>query len=161
MTLKTLQKRRKQNKTDYGKRLKLLKSGKPRLVIRKTNKYMIAQYVVSDEAQDKIVLGVTSKDLLKVGLDAKANLKNISTSYLTGVLIGKQIKDKKLETPIIDLGMARVLHKTKLFALIKGLQESGLEVPCDKANFPDEARIKGEHLKNKIDVEEIKGKILN
>ena len=62
--MKTIKRRRKESKTDYLKRIKLLKSESPRVVFRKTNKYVIAQYVLSKGAQDKVVLGITSKKLL-------------------------------------------------------------------------------------------------
>jgi large subunit ribosomal protein L18 len=34
--------RRREGKTDYSKRINLLKSGAPRIVFRKTNRYLIA-----------------------------------------------------------------------------------------------------------------------
>ncbi|MEN7982003.1 MAG: 50S ribosomal protein L18 [Nanoarchaeota archaeon] len=158
---KTIRRRRKECKTDYLSRLKLLKSGKPRIVFRRTNRYIIAQYVISKEAQDKIVFGVSSKALLKHRWpeNAKGSLKSISASYLTGYLIGKEIKKKKLETPIVDFGMIQTLHKTKIYAFLKGVIEAGIEISCDEKCFPEENRIKGEHMKNKINVEEIMEKI--
>ncbi|MCW8965922.1 MAG: 50S ribosomal protein L18 [Candidatus Pacearchaeota archaeon] len=159
--MKTIRRRRKENKTDYLNRLKLLKSNKPRLVFRRTNRYIISQYVTSYEAQDKVVFGVNSKDLLKYGWSesAKGSLKSITASYLTGYLAGKTILDKKLEKPIVDFGMIRTLHKTKVFAFLKGMIESGIEISCDEECFPQENRIKGEHMKNKVDVEKIKSNI--
>lgn len=159
--MKTLKRRRRENKTDYLKRLKLLKSGKPRIVFRRTNRYVLAQYVTSKEARDKIVLGVSSKDLLKHGWpkDAEGSLKSIPASYLTGYLIGKKIISKELETPILDSGMLRVLHKTKVYGFLKGLIDSGIIIECKPECFPDEARIKGSHLKNKISFDEIKSKM--
>ena len=65
--MRTLKRRRKERKTDYGIRIKLLKGGFPRLVLRKSNRYLIAQYAVSKEARDNIVTGTTSKILLKHG----------------------------------------------------------------------------------------------
>jgi len=161
--MKTLKKRRRENKTDYKKRLGLLKSGRPRIVFRRTNKYIIAQYVKSEEAKDKVVLGVTSKDLLKHGWaeNAVGSLKSIPSSYMIGVLVGKKILAKKLEMPIIDLGIIRTLHKTRAYAFLKGVIDSGLEISCPEECFPDEAKIKGEFLKNKISFEEIKSKINN
>ena len=41
--MKVSKRRRIEAKTDYAKRIKLLKSEKPRLVFRRTNKYIIAQ----------------------------------------------------------------------------------------------------------------------
>jgi large subunit ribosomal protein L18 len=158
---KTIRRRRKECKTDYLNRLKLLKSGRPRVVFRKTNRYVIAQYVLSEEAQDKIVFGVSSKALLKHGWpeSAKGSLKSISASYLTGYLMGKEIEKKKLDAPIVDFGMIKTLHKTKVYAFLKGMIDSGIEISCDEECFPEENRIKGEHMKNKVNVEEIREKI--
>ena len=155
--MKTIRRRRKENKTDYLNRLKLLKSHKPRMVFRRTNRYIIAQYVESYEAQDKVVFNVNSKDLLKYGWaeSAKGSLKSITASYLTGYLAGKTVLDKKLETPIVDFGMIRTLHKTKVFAFLKGMIDAGIEIECDEEYFPEENRINGEHMKNKVDVKKI------
>ena len=157
--MKTLQKRRREHKTDYGKRLKFLKSGKPRIVFRKTNKYLIAQYIISEDALDKVEIGVNSKELKKFGWPEKASLKSIPAAYLTGLLIGKRIKKEKLEHPIIDFGMIRVLHKTKLFGFLKGLQDAGIEEKHKEDVFPGQERIEGKDLKNKILLSEIKSKI--
>ncbi len=159
--MRTLKRRRKEKKTDYKKRFGLLKSGKPRLVFRKTNAYVAAQYVQSEESKDKVLFGVTSKDLIKFGWpeNAKGSLKSITASYLTGYLVAKKIKDKKMESPIVDFGMVRVLYKNKLYAFLKGLIDGGIDISCKEEAFPEEERIKGEHLKNKISFEEIKSKI--
>lgn len=158
---KTPKKRRAQAKTDYLKRLKLLKSEKPRLVFRRTNKFVIVQYVTSYEAKDSIVFGITSKELVNYGWDAKASnsLKSISACYLTGYLIAKQIISKKLEQPIIDFGMLQTLYKTKIFGFVKGVIDGGINISCKEEAFPEEARIKGENLKNKINFEQIKKNI--
>jgi len=159
--MKTLKKRRKQNKTDYLKRLKLLKSEKPRIVMRRTNKYVIAQYVESHEAQDKIVVGITSKNLLSYGWDekAKGSLKSIPALYLTGYLIGKIIQKQSLENPIVDIGMARTIYKNRIYSFLKGLIESGIDIECKEEAFPEDERIQGEAMKNKIDVNKIKSEI--
>lgn len=159
--MKVQKRRRRENKTDYLKRMKLLKSGKPRIVFRKTNKNVIVQYVISDEAQDKVIFGFDSRELLKHGWpkNASGSLKSITATYLAGFLAGKKIEKEKLENPIIDFGMMRVLHKTKVYAFIKGLIDAGVEIECDEENFPEEERINGESLKNKIDVKKIKSEI--
>ncbi len=161
--MKTLKRRRKEHKTDYLKRIKLLKSGSPRVVFKKTNKYIIAQYVKSKEAQDEIKMGITSKILLKYGWPKEfgGSLKSIPASYLTGLLIGEKILEKKLEKPVVDFGMIRVLHKNKAFAFLKGLKDSGIGVECEEKFFPNEDRIKGKHLKKDFSkiFEGIKSKI--
>lgn len=144
---RTIKRRRKEHKTDYSKRIKLLKSGLPRVILRKTNRYLIAQYVTSKEAQDKIGIGITSKELLKHGWPKKFehSLKSIPAAYLTGYLFGKMISTK--DTPIVDFGMMRAIQKNKMFAFIKGLKDAGVKVNCDEESFPSEDRIKGKHLK--------------
>ena len=155
--------RRREAKTNYLKRMKLLKGDSPRIVFRKTNRYIIAQYVTSKQAQDKVDMGVNSKELLKYGWpkEAEESLKSIPASYLTGFLIGKKILFEKKNTPIMDFGMTRNLHKTKIYAFTKGLIDSGVKLKVDKKKdiFPDESRIKGENMKNKINFQKIKEKI--
>ncbi len=159
--MKVQKRRRRENKTDYLKRLKLLKSEKPRVIFRKTNKYIIAQYSISKEAQDYIKIGVTSKELLKYGWPENAigSLKSTSAAYLTGYLIGRKILKEKLETPIIDFGMNPSIHKSRAYSFLKGIVDSGLKIKCEEKVFPDEERIKGEHLKHKIEFGKIKSNI--
>jgi len=155
--MKTLKRRRRENKTDYLKRIKLLKSKKPRVVFRKTNRYVIAQYIINKEARDEVKIGVNSKILLKYGWPKEkiGSLKSLSASYLIGYLIGKKILKDKLEEPIVDLGMIRTIHKTKVFAFLRGLIDSGLKIPYKEETFPEEERI----IKKDINIQEIKSKI--
>jgi len=159
--MKVQKRRRRESKTDYLKRLNLLKSGKPRVAMRKTNKYIIAQYIVSKEARDSIKIGLSSKKLLKLGWpkESAGGLKSTSAAYLTGYLIGREIIRQKLDTPIVDLGMQRVLYKTRIYGFIKGLIDAGVKIKCKDEAFPPEDRILGEHMKNKVDVNEIKSQI--
>ncbi len=147
--MKTLKRRRKEAKTDYAKRIKLLKSKTPRIVFRKTNKYVLAQYVTSKEAQDKVILNVNSKELMKYNWpeEFKGSLKSIPASYLTGFLIGKKIIKNKLETPIIDFGMLKVLHKTRVYGFLKGIIDAEIKIKYDEKVFPEEEKIKGKNMK--------------
>ena len=161
--MKTLKRRRREQKTDYQKRIKLIKSGSPRIVFRKTNRYVLAQYITSKEAMDKIEFGLTSKALIKYGWPEErvGSLKSIPASYFLGFFTGKRIIKEKLETPVIDFGMIRALHKNRTFAFLKGLKDSGIKIKCKNEAFPDENRIKGQHLKKDFSkmFEEIKSKI--
>ena len=161
--MKTLKRRRRENKTDYLKRLKLLKSDSPRIVFRKTNKYLIVQYVKSEETKDKIEIGMTSKKLINYGWpkDLKGSLKSLPASYLVGLIIGKEILKNKKETPIVDFGMIRIVSKSKVHAFLKGLVDSGIKLKHKKENFPNDERISGKHLKKDFSkiFNEIKSKI--
>jgi large subunit ribosomal protein L18 len=152
MGLRTLKRRRKENKTDYKLRKNLLVSGIPRIVVRRTNKYFIAQAVESKEAQDKVLGGVTSRDLLKNGWDKKmaGSLKSIPAGYLTGLLLAKKLGGKGKY--IMDLGMARTLIGSRVFSVVKGLIDGGLDIPVNKKIFPSEERLNGEHLKDELKI---------
>jgi large subunit ribosomal protein L18 len=148
--MKVDKRRRREGKTDYANRFRLLQSELPRIVFRKTNKYIIAQYVTSKEAQDKVELGITSKNLKSYGWpkEFEGSLKSVTASYLTGFLLGKQIIKGKLKTPIVDLGMLRVIGKSKIFAFLKGIVDAGVKIQCPEENFPEEDRLSGKHLKS-------------
>ena len=146
---RTDKKRRRENRTDYKLRLNLLKSDLPRIVVRKTNRYFIVQAVESHEAQDRIIGGVTSKELLKKGWNDKhiGSLKSIPAGYLTGLLLAKKIGKGKF---IMDLGMARTIPGSRIFGVVKGLVDGGLKIPANEECFPSEERIKGEHLGDEL-----------
>jgi len=161
--MKTLKRRKLEGRTDYGKRLKLLKSNSPRLVFRKTNRYIIAQYITSRQAQDKIEIGITSKKLKEFGWPEEfdGSLKSIPAAYLTGLVMGREINKKRLKTPIVDFGMMGVLAKNRGYAFLKGIVDAGVKIKCDEEQFPEEERISGKNLKEDFSktFKEIKSKI--
>ena len=133
----TVRQRRLKAKTDYKSRLALLKSAKPRLVIRKTNKYVVVQIIETNIAQDKVVLGLSSKSLLGKGWpkEKAGSLKSLVACYLTGILIGKLAKSKVKEA-ILDIGMHRNIQKSRLYAVLKGVVDGGLKVPHNEKVLP-------------------------
>ena len=150
--MRVKKKRRMQGRTDYRARIALLKSRKPRIVIRKTNRYIIVQYVTSEDAQDKVLYYVNSKELLDYGWpkEMQGSLKSIPACYLTGKLIAKRIKEKEGKKDIeavLDIGLARNIPKSRIYAALKGVIDGGIGVPFKKEIFPEESRIKGAHLK--------------
>lgn len=146
--MKTQFRRRREKKTDYKLRMKLLKSGKKRIVIRKTNRYIIIQAVESNEARDKILTGVSSRELVKEGWDKSGSLKSIPAAYLTGLLAAKRIKEKKISGEfILDIGMIINKKGGRIYSAAKGLIDGGIKMNVSKEVFPPEERIKGEHLK--------------
>ncbi|MBC8435271.1 50S ribosomal protein L18 [archaeon] len=147
--MRTQKRRRRECKTDYKLRLGLLKSPKQRIVIRRTNKYLIVQAVESVEAQDTVVKGVSSKDLIAQGWDEKfvGSLKSIPAAYLTGKLLAKELKTKE---GIVDIGMAKSISGNRIFAVVKGLVDGGLKINADPEAFPSEDRINGKHMSEDI-----------
>jgi large subunit ribosomal protein L18 len=148
--MRTQQKRRRREcKTDYKLRLTLLKSPKPRIVIRRTNKYLIVQAVSSDEAQDKVIKGVSSKELIANGWDEKfaGSLKSVPAAYLTGILLAKKLDEKDF---IVDIGMAKNIAGNRIYAVVKGLIDGGLNINAAKESFPSEERLNGEHMSEEV-----------
>jgi large subunit ribosomal protein L18 len=146
--LRTQKRRRKENKTDYKLRLNLLKSKIPRIVIRSSNKYFTIQLVESDTAQDKVILGTTSRDLIKQGLDKKfsGSLKSLPAGYLTGIAFAKKL-DAKTEY-IVDLGMTKTIKGNRIYAVLKGIIDGGAKIRASDSVFPSKERLAGEHLKD-------------
>ncbi len=139
--------RRYDGKTDYHKRLKLLKSRKLRVVIRASNDHIRVQIVESKFGGDNVLISAFSKELAsKYGWSA--NSGNIPAAYLTGYLAGLRAKTKNIQDAIFDLGI--FYHKNRVLAACKGLIDTGLIIPYREEFFPEELkeRIKGTHIEN-------------
>jgi large subunit ribosomal protein L18 len=144
-TIKIVKYRRKrEGRTDYKKRLKMLVSGIPRLVIRRTNKNIIVQVVDYAENGDKVIVTANSSDLKKHGW--KYSTSNLPAAYLTGMMAAKKAKTKGVEKAIVDLGLQHPKAKSKLFAAVKGAIDNGLDIPASEEVFPDADRISGKHI---------------
>ncbi len=153
-------KRAREGKTNYRKRLKLLSSRKPRLVVRKSLKYIRAQIIEFDKKGDKTIASAFSKELKKFGW--KHSFKNLPASYLTGLLIGKRAIEKGIKEAILDMGLHPSTKGSKIYACVKGALDAGLKVPVNEKVLPSEERIKGEHIGKNLseDFEKIKEKVL-
>ncbi|MEJ2250666.1 MAG: 50S ribosomal protein L18 [Candidatus Lokiarchaeota archaeon] len=139
--------RRKEGKTNYHKRLKLLKSRKLRAVIRASTNNITVQIVQSRLGGDKVMISAFSKELNKK-FDWKANTGNIPAAYLTGYLAGIRSKNKDIEEAILDLGI--FYHRNRTMAAFKGLLDAGIQIPHRNEFFPEglEERLDGSHIEN-------------
>lgn len=138
-------KRRRKGKTNYSKRLLLLKSHKPRVVVRKNLKTITIQMVQYDSKGDKIICSINSNTLKKYGWNY--NCANTPSSYLTGLIMAKILQKKGLREGIIDMGIITSIKGNKIYSAIKGLIDGGLKLPIDEKMFPSNERLKGEHIK--------------
>jgi large subunit ribosomal protein L18 len=136
-------KRRRLGLTDYRKRLKLVKSGLPKLVIRKTNNQLIVQVIRPKVGGDEAILTVTSKKLRNYGW--RASLKNTPAAYLTGLLAGLLVKNK-IEKVILDIGLQTPNKGSKVFAAALGFRDAGIEISLGEEILSDEDRIAGKHI---------------
>ncbi|MEK6941867.1 MAG: 50S ribosomal protein L18 [archaeon] len=138
-------KRRLSQKTNYRKRISLLKGSAPRAVIRKSSNSTIVQIVEFDPVGDKTVVSFKSMDLAKLGWTM--HMGNLSAAYLTGLAAGMKAKGRGVNRAVLDIGLLTPVHKSRVFAALKGLVDAGIEVPHDAGIFPEAQRIKGAHLK--------------
>ncbi len=146
--------------TDYRKRLSYLKSGLTRLVIRKSNKGIVVQFVDYDPKGDHVITSARAVDLKKLGYTL--NTGNIVAAYLTGYLAGKRLLAKaKDKVCIVDIGLSISYRKGRLFAAVKGAIDAGVNVRVgDEGIQISEDRIAGKHL-NAKDVDKIVKKVMS
>ncbi len=139
--------RRREGVTNYYKRRKLLLSGKPRLVVRKTINHIIAQIVVAKPIGDEVIVSAHSNELRR-DYGWLADTNNIPAAYLVGLLLGLKALKKGIKEAIPDVGLHRALPGVRIFSVIRGVIDAGLKVPCDPSMFPQDERIRGEHIAN-------------
>ncbi len=131
-------------KTDYNLRLSLLKSGKNRLVVRRSLNGIRCQFVEYGDKGDRTLVEVTSGALKKFGW--KAHTGNIPAAYLTGMLAGFAALKKGIKEAVLDIGMQRSSKASVLFACAAGAAESGIIIPLGEGAVPGKDRITGKHI---------------
>jgi len=144
--------RRREVRTDYHQRLRLLKSGKPRLVARKSNNHVTAQLVTAGPEGDETVASAHSSDLAEYGWEAPTG--NLPAAYLTGLLAGKRALDAGLEEAVLDIGLNTATPGSKVFAVQEGAIDAGLEVPHNDSVLAEWSRTRGEHIAEYAEAED-------
>jgi large subunit ribosomal protein L5e len=160
-------KRRREGKTDYYARKRLTvqdknkyNTPKYRLVVRFTNKDVIAQIAYSRIEGDKVVCAAYAHELPSYGI--KLGLTNYAAAYATGLLLARRhLKaiqldsiykgiekvdgsdynvEKEGDNPnpfmaVLDVGLARTSTGAKIFAVMKGVADGGINVPHSETRF--------------------------
>ncbi len=117
--------RRREGKTNYKKRLELVKSGLKRVVVRMSNRNIIGEVIRFNPKGDEVLAYVNSKELKQYKWPVKANKP---TAYLTGLLLAKKYKDN--EDLILDIGFSTKAKIPFIFAL--GCIDGGLKIKMNK-----------------------------
>ncbi|MDD4254759.1 MAG: 50S ribosomal protein L18 [Methanofollis sp.] len=133
--------RRKEGRTDYYARLKLLLSDTPRMVVRKTNRQVIIQLVVPEVEGDRTLVSAYSKELVELGYQGSTS--STPAAYLTGMLFARKALAAGYDEAVLDIGLARAQKGARVFAALKGAVEAGLEVPHGETILPDDERTSG------------------
>jgi len=149
--------RKREGRTDYKVRLGLLLGEKPRLVVRKSLKHIQAQLISYEPKGDKVLVTAHSKELEKLGW--KHSTGNTPAAYLTGYLAGKKMIAKGIKETMLDIGLQA--KGQRLFAVLKGAGDAGVQIPFDKKVVPKDERLNGDHISKDMakDVQTVKEKI--
>ncbi|CAH6720764.1 60S ribosomal protein L5 [[Candida] jaroonii] len=160
--------RRQEGKTDYYQRKRLVTQHKAkyntpkyRLVVRFTNKDIIAQIVSSTITGDIVFTSAYAHELPKYGINH--GLTNWSAAYATGLLVARralqklgldetytgveevegefQLTEAVEEGPrpfkvFLDIGLQRTTTGARVFGVLKGASDGGLYVPHSPNRFP-------------------------
>lgn len=154
--------RRREGKTDYRARTRLVlqdknKYGAPkyRLVVRFSNKNVLAQVTKASMGGDIVISSASSSELPRYGL--KVGLTNYSAAYCVGLLVARRTlqqlgldeiytgkeevdgEDYNVEadeeserrpfTAVLDTGLVRTSTGARVFAVMKGACDGGMNVP--------------------------------
>lgn len=160
--------RRRTGQTDYYARLRLVRQDKNkynmpkyRLVVRRTNRDVIAQIVYSRIEGDHTMAAAASHELPKFGVEL--GLTNYAACYCVGLLVARRLLTKlKLADAykgqeevdgseymveeqddgprpfraFLDVGLAPTTTGARLFGVLKGAVDGGLAIPHSSKRFP-------------------------
>ncbi|MGP8076547.1 MAG: 50S ribosomal protein L18 [Thermoplasmata archaeon] len=137
--------RRREGKTDYRVRLRLLKSGTDRAVVRFSDRRVRVSIVRYDPVGDRVIASAESAELGRLGFPA-SSLSSTPAAYLTAYLAGLRSKSAGSESVVLDTGILHPTEGGRLSAALKGLLDAGVEVPHGEGVFPSADRLNGAHL---------------
>jgi large subunit ribosomal protein L5e len=161
-------KRRREGKTDYYARKRLVaqdktkyNSPKYRLVVRFTNKDVIAQIIYATLNSDIVLSAAYAHELPRFGLKV-TKCKDYAAAYATGLLLARrvltklglatqyvgqekpdgahyQVEESGEKRPLLvllDVGLHCTSTGARVFGAMKGAADGGLEVPHNTRRFP-------------------------
>ncbi len=135
--------RRREKKTDYATRRTLATSEYPRFVVRVSNKAITVQITKSEIVGDYVLTSTSSHELKKkYGWNASG--KSIPAAYLIGFMAGKKAIEAGIEKAVLDLGLTRVTTGNKIFAVVQGANDAGLDIPVNSDVVPSQEALNGE-----------------
>ncbi len=151
--------RRREGRTDYRKRLMLLKGGLPRAVVRKSNRHTRVQFVEARPEGDHIVVSAISSELKGFGWAHSTSAT--PAAYLTGYLAGRRAVEAGLDAAVLDIGLHIPAAGSKVFASLKGMVDAGVSIAHGEGVLPAEERITGAFLGDALteDFAKVKDKI--
>jgi len=136
--------RRREGKTNYHKRLGLMLSKRPRVVVRKSGRNLTVQLIEHSTAGDKTLTSASALDLKKLGY--KGATGNTPAAYLTGILFASRALAAGCSYGVLDLGLNANSRGSRIYAALLGAVEGGLDIPLGHESPPTPERARGEHI---------------
>lgn len=151
--------RRREGRTDYRQRQRLLRSRIPRAVVRLSLRNASVQFVAFDPTGDKVLAQASSMELTDMGWTGATG--NIPSAYLTGYLAGKRALAGGVEEAVLDIGQKVPAKGSNVFAALKGMLDAGVEIPHGEEVLPSQDRLNGKHINEGIEkmIEEVKSRM--
>ncbi len=141
--------RRREGRTDYRVRRRLLESGLPRAVVRTSGRRVRVAIVEYAGPGDRVRAVADSGELARIAFPT-SSLSSTPAAYLTGYLAGLRAKSAGAEDVILDVGLRHPTTGGRLAAALKGLLDAGLEIPHGEEQFPSAERLNGAHLPKRL-----------
>ncbi|MFX0086859.1 MAG: 50S ribosomal protein L18 [Candidatus Hodarchaeota archaeon] len=138
--------RRREGKTNYHLRRRLVRSNMVRAVVRVTNSHCIVQFVKALIKGDNTLSAAHTRELKNYNWNGATS--NIPSAYLIGYLAGLRAKKNGISEAILDIGLNPPIYGSRVFAALKGIIDAGIEIPHSDKVFPDENRLNGTHIAN-------------
>lgn len=142
MTYVRTLKRIRSDKTNYRKRAAVIIGRHSFVTVKVTDQNIAAQVLRPTPTGDLVIASVHSRELAKQGW--KGSMNSLPACYLTGLLLGKKAQEKGTNKVILYSGKDR--FTTRVAACVKGIADSGIDIPMSEESFPDADRISGQHI---------------
>lgn len=142
MTYVRTLKRIRSDKTNYRKRAAVIIGRHSFVTVKVTDQNIAAQVLRPTPTGDLVIASVHSRELAKQGW--KGSMNSLPACYLTGLLLGKKAQEKGTNKAILYSGKDH--FTTRVAACVKGIADSGVNIPMSEESFPDADRISGQHI---------------
>jgi large subunit ribosomal protein L18 len=136
--------RKRKGFTNYRRRLKILTSDKPRLVVRKSLKNIQANIIEYGKKGDVVKVSYHSSGLKKLGW--RYSTGNLPASYLVGFILGTKAIASNINEAVFDIGTNKPIKGSRVYSVLAGALDAGLKVPHGKDIFPSKERLSGKHI---------------
>jgi large subunit ribosomal protein L18 len=139
-----LLRRRREGVTDYRSRKRAVTSRSTLLVVRVSNKNVLAQFVAPRAGGDVVLSSSHAKDLKKLGW--QGSLKSTPACYLLGLLSGKKALQKGVKDAVLYNGVEPFVRGGRVAAFVKGIVDAGINVPVGEDALPSADRLSGKAI---------------